>query len=50
MRRSEILGIRWEDVDFERRSIFLKKTKNGLSRTVPLSSAALQVLQDLRQF
>ncbi|MEC5159874.1 integrase [Janthinobacterium sp. CG_S6] len=33
MRRSEILGIRWEDVDIERRSIFLNKTKNGMSRT-----------------
>jgi integrase len=49
MRRSEILGIRWENVDIERRSIFLNKTKNGLSRTVPLSSAAIQVLGKLRQ-
>ncbi|HEU4777483.1 MAG TPA: site-specific integrase [Telluria sp.] len=49
MRRSELLSIRWEDVDIERRSIFLNKTKNGLSRTVPLSSAALEVLAKLRQ-
>lgn len=47
MRRSEILGICWEDVDIERRSIFLNKTKNGLSRTVPLSSVALEVLGKL---
>jgi integrase len=49
MRRSELLSIRWEDVDLDRRSIYLDKTKNGLSRTVPLSSRALQVLQDIGQ-
>lgn len=47
MRRSEILGIRWENVDIARRSIYLEKTKNGLSRTVPLSPVALQVLRGI---
>jgi integrase len=49
MRRSELLSIRWEHVDLERRSIYLDKTKNGLSRTVPLSPRALQVLQSMQQ-
>jgi integrase len=47
MRRSELLSIRWEHVDLDRRSIYLDKTKNGLSRTVPLSPRALRVLQDM---
>ncbi|WP_334666812.1 tyrosine-type recombinase/integrase, partial [Streptomyces cyaneofuscatus] len=31
MRRSELLSIQWENVDLDRRSIYLEKTKNGLS-------------------
>ena len=49
MRRSELLSIRWEDVDLDRRSIYLDKTKNGLSRTVPLSPRAVQVIQGMLQ-
>jgi integrase len=49
MRRSELLSIRWEHVDLGRRSIYLEKTKNGLSRTVPLSPRALQVLQSMHR-
>lgn len=49
MRRSELLSIRWEDVDLNRCSICLNKTKNGLSRTVPLSPRALQILQSMPQ-
>jgi integrase len=49
MRRSELLSIRWEDVDLDRRSIYLDKTKNGLSRTVPLSPKAVQVIQGMLQ-
>lgn len=49
MRRSELLSIQWENVDFDRHSIYLAKTKNGLSRTVPLSPKALQTLQSMQQ-
>ena len=49
MRRSELLSIRWEDVDLDRRSIYLDKTKNGLSRTVPLSPRAVEVIQGMPQ-
>jgi len=35
MRRGEILGLRWPDVDLERRMIVLNKTKNGERRSVP---------------
>jgi integrase len=49
MRRSELLSMRWENVDLDRRSVYLDKTKNGLSRTVPLSPSALQVLKNMQQ-
>lgn len=47
MRRSEILGMRWEHVDFDGRSVLLPVTKNGRSRKVPLSSFAMAILNDL---
>jgi len=47
MRRSELLGLRWEHIDLERRTIFLQLTKNGTSRTVPLSIHAIQILTDM---
>jgi integrase len=47
MRRGELLSLRWEHVDLLGRTAFLPNTKNGESRTVPLSTAAVQVLTDL---
>lgn len=47
MRRSEILSLRWQDLDFGKRTAFLRMTKNGESRTVPLSSRAIATLDEL---
>ena len=47
MRRSELLGLRWEHIDLGRRTIFLQLTKNGTSRTVPLSTHAIQILTQM---
>lgn len=47
MRRGELLSLRWEHVDLQNRTVFLPDTKNGDSRTVPLSTAAVQVLAGL---
>lgn len=47
MRRGELLSLRWENIDLQGRTAFLSDTKNGDSRTVPLSTAAVQVLQGL---
>ncbi len=47
MRRSELLGLRWEHIDLGRRTIFLQQTKNGTSRTVPLSTHAIQILTEM---
>ena len=49
MRRSEILELRWEHVDLDRRIAYLLLTKNGSSREVPLSTKAGQVLAAQRQ-
>lgn len=47
MRRGELLSLRWEHIDLQGRTAFLPDTKNGDSRTVPLSSVAVQVLAEL---
>lgn len=48
MRRSELVSLRWEDVDLERRTAHLPKTKNNEARTVPLSPRAVTVLKGLQ--
>jgi integrase len=47
MRRGEILGLRWEHIDIRKRTAFIPLTKNGESRLVPLSTAAIEILQNL---
>ena len=45
-RRSEILALRWEDVDFEARELRLRDSKTG-PRVVPLSPSAVELLAEL---
>ncbi|MCP5151988.1 MAG: site-specific integrase [Chromatiales bacterium] len=47
MRRGELVGLRWEHVDLDRRVAHLPDTKNGESRSVPLSSVAVDTLRPL---
>ncbi len=47
MRCGEILSMRWEDVDFINRRVLLRKTKNGDSRQVPLSTRAKEALESM---
>lgn len=46
-RRSEILRAKWADVDRERRELRIPDTKSGGARTVPLTDAALEVLDGI---
>lgn len=47
MRRGELLAMRWEDVRLKDRVVHLPMTKNGLARTVPLSSTAVEIFKGL---
>lgn len=44
-RKMEILGLSWENVDFERRVIILHQTKNGERRVLPITSLAFNLLK-----
>jgi site-specific recombinase XerD len=46
LRRSELLGLDWEDVDFEHRLIRVRRAKGGRARVVPLHPALLPLLLD----
>jgi integrase len=47
MRAGEIIGLRSEDISFEKRFARLPMTKNGTSRDVPLSSEAMRLVKEL---
>ena len=47
MRRGEILGLRWLDLDMAHHHILLPQTKNGDGRVVYLNQSALVVLRSL---
>jgi integrase len=48
MRLSELINLRWQHINLVNRTAYLPETKNGHSRTVPLSSIAAQVLGDIK--
>ena len=47
MRRGEIAAMRWEHLDRRARVLLVPETKNGTPRRVPLSTAALAVLDQI---
>ena len=49
LRRGELLNLKWKDVDFERRILYIQssddfRTKAGRRRAVPMSEPVLQIL------
>lgn len=48
-RIGEVLGAKWKDLDFERRTWTLPDTKNGKAHTVHLNDMALSQFEALRQ-
>ena len=48
MRRDEIGGLRWQEIDFDKALISLpaERTKNGKPHDIPLSAAALDILKN----
>lgn len=47
MRRGELLALRWDDIDTAMRVIAIRSSKNGHSRSIPLSNEALKVIRGL---
>ena len=49
-RKSELLKAKWSDVDLEKRTWTLNMTKNGRGRHVPLSGAAMDIINHLPKY
>jgi integrase len=47
MRRGELMSLLWKNINFEKRVAFLPITKNGRSRSIPLSTKAIEILKSL---
>lgn len=47
MRKGELQDLRWSNINFERKEIVLRKTKNNEVRVIPVPDALMQVLQVL---
>jgi integrase len=47
MRRGEILAVEDNQIDLGRRSLLIRKTKNGHARTIPLTAEAVCILEQL---
>jgi integrase len=47
MRLSELASMTWRNVDLQKRTVYLPDTKNGSTRTIPLSSRAVRVLKEM---
>jgi len=48
MRQGEQYGLRWEDVDWERRQLTIPRSKNGAMRHLHLNATALHALAEMR--
>ena len=48
MRRGELLALEWEDIDLERRELLVRRSKNGIPRTIPLSTRAHSTLANMK--
>jgi integrase len=46
MRRGEILGLKWKDIDLKNQLIHLEDTKNGDRRIVPMNKDAAKILKE----
>jgi integrase len=49
MRRGELLSLEWRHVDLHKRTAHLPDTKNGSSRTVPLSARAIELIKQVER-
>lgn len=47
MRRSEIVKLKWNDIDWNKNTILVSDTKNGENRTIPLFNSIQELLQQI---
>jgi integrase len=48
MRKGEQYGLTWKDIDFDRRVIIVRDTKNGTNRTIPMIDDVVAAMKALK--
>ena len=48
-RRAEGLNLEWKDVNFKRKFVFLRHTKTGKTRMVPMNDTLYDILKEMYQ-
>ena len=49
MRRGELLNLKWKDIDFDNHFIYIKKTKTGMIRKIPMSPMVEKTLEGIER-
>ena len=49
LRKGEIVNIRWDDIDFRNRIIYIGNTKNGEKRETPINDRLTETLKSIRR-
>ena len=49
MRRGELFSLRWDDVDFNRRTVTVRQSKNNTFRVIPMTDRVFETMQEQRQ-
>lgn len=49
MRRGEILGLKWENINLSKRSIHVEDSKAGRARDIPMNSLVIEALSTIPQ-
>ena len=49
MRRGELFNLRWSDIDFENRFLFIKETKSNIMRKIPMNDLVIRTLESVEK-
>lgn len=49
MRRGELINLKWNDIDFDNHFIYIKETKTGMTRKIPMSPLAEKTLKNIER-
>jgi len=49
LRKSKILNLKWEDINFEQEIIFVKETKSGESLEIPMNGLLVKTLKSIKR-
>jgi len=49
MRRGEILNLKWDDIDFRQKIIYIRNSKSGEKREIPMNDIVITTLQQMKK-